>query len=191
MNPYEANARNRKASALADAIWGAASDERRRDVQLPWEVSRGDDGWWAIVAEQARVKLPSEETRAAVVVELSKRVNAQRRGATDDCNDCGGSGTENVRIYGRDGDSYMDGERDCDSCHATGKASCEDCRSAAAKLAVPTGFFCEPCTAKTWPEIARHARMILDPFAGLTENDAATGRSQPPLESARDKRRVG
>ena len=192
MTLFEQSARAAKGAKLSDSIWIAASDERRRDPELPWEVSQGATEWWAMVAEHAGVKLPSEITRAAVVMDLALRVNAERRGTPEPCDAsrCH-DGTRHVRGGGH-GDPEWDGEAPCDECNATGKLQCHNCAEAVGTVVTPLGLYCASCCAEDYPVLARHTAMLSDPFAGLTQDDArAAGQSQPSLESAGHRRRVG
>lgn len=166
MSPYEQIARMHKVAALVDSLWARAEDGDRTDPQFPWTVGEKPAAWWAEQAWLARVNVASETSRSQVVIGLCKRVNAERRGRTEPCDECQGEGTYGQR-FGGSGEPEWDGEVDCRDCRTTGKAQCECCREETASVVVPHGFYGSACAEQRYPEIARHARMTLDPFVGL------------------------
>lgn len=109
---FALKARAVKVDALVAQIVGEAEDGDRSDPLWPWEIGERDAGWWAERAARAGVRVPSGISRDRVVIELCKRVNAERNGATEPCPDCQGSLTVNVRGGGNgELDRERNGER--------------------------------------------------------------------------------
>lgn len=190
MSPYEDRARQIKVSALVERLWAGASDEQRRDPRMPWDIAQGDRTWWQTVADEAGVNLPSEVSRAAVVVELCKRVNSERRCATEPCERCKGRGWVNVR-WGGNGFAEADGEGECPDCHGQKVELCENCDDEPAQLATPLRFYGAACTQQHYPAISRAARVSLDPFDGLTEADHFGASASPQLSRLAGGRLAG
>lgn len=177
MNPHEQLARLRKSQHIALLTWAKLLPEERRNPNLPKATATMEDDWWAdISASAGHSRPPSIATREAVLLELSRMVTAERRCAPEPCAHCEGHGTQWTRTCPHDEGCYGGCSQEyavedtCSRCDGSGHEPCSCCGEPdrVGTVVTPEGLWSvECCEQSDYGALARHARLVADPFSAL------------------------